>query len=57
MKYAIVTSEGTIELREDDYALSDNAIKLTDEEYNQLISSKYILQDGKIIDNPNVRSI
>ena len=53
MKYAIVTKDGGMEIREDSYPLQENAIVLTDEQHAQLISGKYILQNGQVVVNPN----
>lgn len=52
MKYAIITSNGATEIREDSYPLKEGAIVLTDEQYNQLVSGQYILQNGQIVVNP-----
>jgi hypothetical protein len=53
MKYAIVDSNGLVEIRQDMYPLKEGAIPLTDEQYAQLISGKYILQNGQVVVNPN----
>lgn len=53
MKYAIVRQDGVTEVREDSYELPQNAIKLNDEQYQQLCSGEYILQNGLIVVNPN----
>ena len=53
MKYAIVRQDGVTEVREDSYPLQQGAIVLTDEQYNQLISGQYIVQNGQIVVNPN----
>jgi hypothetical protein len=53
MKYAIVLENGITEIREDNYSLPTNAIQLTDEQYSQLISGQYILQNNEIVINPN----
>ena len=53
MKYAIVRQDGITEIREDDYPLQDNAIVLTNEQFDQIRSGFFILQNGIIIDNPN----
>jgi len=52
MKYAIVRQDGVTEIREDSYKLPKNAIELTNEQYNQLVSGFFILQDNKIVVNP-----
>lgn len=52
MKYAIVRQDGETEIREDSYPLQEGAIVLTNEQYDQLISGQYILQDGQIVANP-----
>ena len=52
MKYAIVRQDGITEIREDSYKLPKNAIELTNEQYNQLVSGFFILQDNKIVVNP-----
>lgn len=57
MKYAIVREDGATEIREDSYPLQENAIALTDEQHTQLISGKYILQDGQVVANPNARTV
>jgi hypothetical protein len=53
MKYAIVRTDGITEIREDLHPLQEGAIVLTDEQYDQLISGLYILQNGQIVANPN----
>jgi len=53
MKYAIVRQDGVTEIREDNHPLQEGAIVLTDEQYNQLISGQYIVQNGQIVVNPN----
>jgi hypothetical protein len=53
MKYATLREDGATEIREDNYPLQQGAIVLTDEQYNQLISGQYILQNGQIVANPN----
>jgi len=57
MKYAIVDSNGLVEVRQDMYPLKEGAIPLTDEQYDQLISGKYILQNGQVVANPNARTL
>jgi len=52
MKYAIVRQDGVTEIREDNYSLQEGAIVLNNEQYEQLISGKYILQNGQIVVNP-----
>jgi hypothetical protein len=53
MKYAIVRTYGITEVREDSHPLQEDAIVLTDKQYDQLISGLYILQNGQIVANPN----
>jgi hypothetical protein len=53
MKYAVIRQDGVTEIREDDHDLPDGAIQLDDEQYSQLISGAYILQNGQIVVNPN----
>ena len=53
MRYAIVRQDGVTEIREDSYPLQQNAIVLTNEQYDQLVSCQYILQNGQIVVNPN----
>jgi hypothetical protein len=53
MKYAIVRQDGVTEMREDNYPLQDGAIVLNDEQFNQLSSGLFILQNGEIVTNPN----
>jgi len=53
MKYALIREDGVFEIREDNYSLPDGAFPLTDEQYDQLISGQYILQNNQIIANPN----
>jgi hypothetical protein len=53
MKYAIITSDNVTEIREDSYPLQDGAILLTDEQYDNLISGNYIIQNSNIVINPN----
>ena len=53
MKYAITRQDGITEIREDNYSLPQNAIQLNDEQYHQLVSAEYILQNGQIVANPN----
>jgi hypothetical protein len=57
MKYAIVKENGATEIREDSYPLQENAIVLTDEQHAQLVSGKYMLQDGKVVVNPNGKTL
>jgi len=52
MKYATVRQDGVTEIREDLHPLQEGVIVLTDEQYDQLISGQYILQDGQIVANP-----
>ena len=52
MKYAIIRQDGVTEIREDSYPLQEGAIVLTNEQYDQLISGQYILQNGQIVVNP-----
>jgi hypothetical protein len=53
MKYALVREDGLTEIREDNYSLPDNAIALTDLQYDQLTSGNYILRNGQIVANSN----
>ena len=53
MKYATLRTDGATEVREDNNPLPESAIVLTDEQYDQLISGLYILQNGQIVANPN----
>jgi hypothetical protein len=53
MKYAVLRQDGVTEIREDSHPLQEGAIVLTDEQYDQLISRLYILQNGQIVANPN----
>jgi hypothetical protein len=53
MKYALIRQDDVTEIREDKYSLPDGAFPLTDEQYDQLISGQYILQNNQIIANPN----
>jgi len=53
MKYAITRQDGITEVREDDYGLPDGAIQLNDEQYKQLVTGAYILENGQIVVNPN----
>jgi hypothetical protein len=53
MKYAILGVQNIYETREDNYPLKDGAIVLTDEQFDQLRSLQFILQDGQIVVNPN----
>jgi len=53
MKYAIIRQDGVTEIREDSYPLQEGAIVLNNEQYDQLISGQYILQNGQIVVNPN----
>lgn len=57
MKYAIIRQDGATEIREDSYPLQANAIALTDEQHTQLISGKYILQNGEVVSNPNAKTL
>ena len=52
MKYAIIRNDGVAEFREDNYATPDNAILLTDEQYDQLICGEYIIQKGLLTKAP-----
>ena len=56
MKYAIVREDGATEIREDSYPLQANSIALTDEQHAQLISGKYVLQNGQVVINPNSKA-
>lgn len=53
MKYALIRQDGITEIREDHNALQENAIVLTNEQYEQLISGQLILENGQIVSNPN----
>jgi len=53
MKYALIRQDDVTEIREDNYSLPENAIVLTDEQYDQLVNGQYILQNNQIIANPN----
>jgi hypothetical protein len=53
MKYATIRQDGITEIREDSHPLHENAIQLTDTQYDQLISGQYILQNGQVVVNPN----
>ena len=53
MKYAIVRQDGVTEIRQDSSTSVENAIELTDEQYNQLVSGFFIVQDKEIVANPN----
>lgn len=52
MKYVIVQSNGSVEVREDSYELPVNAFALTDDEYSQLLNESHIFVDGSIVPNP-----
>jgi hypothetical protein len=53
MKYATLRQDSVTEVREDSHPLPEGAFPLTDEQYDQLISGQYILQNGQIVVNPN----
>jgi hypothetical protein len=53
MKYAIVRQDGVTEIRQDSSTSVEDAIELTVEQYDQLVSGFFILQDNKIVANPN----
>jgi hypothetical protein len=53
MRYATLREDGATEVREDSYPLPEGAFQLTNEQYDQLISGQYILQNGQIVVNPN----
>jgi len=53
MKYSIVRQDGVTEIRQDSSTSVENAIELTDEQYDQLVSGFFILQDKEIVANPN----
>ena len=53
MKYAVLRQDGVTDIREDSHPLQEGAIVLTDEQYDQLISGLYILQNDQIVANPN----
>jgi len=53
MQYAIVNSNGITEIKSDSYPLPNGAIDLTNDQYNQLMSGKFILVNGQIVTNPN----
>lgn len=48
MKYAKQLENGTVELREDSYNLSDDCVLLTDDQFKQLESGEYVFIDGVI---------
>jgi len=54
MKYATLREDGATEVREDSYSLPEGAFSLTDEQYEQLISGQYIVQNGQIVVNPDL---
>ena len=53
MKYALIRQDGITEIREDHNSLQENAIVLTNEQYEQLISGQFVLENGQIVSNPN----
>ena len=57
MKYAIVRQDGVTEVREDSNPLQENALLLTNEQYDQLISGQYIVQNGQIVINTDFAKI
>jgi hypothetical protein len=57
MKYAIVRLDGVTEIREDNYTMPAEGIELTDEQYDQLLSGAYIVQNKQIIANPSPPNI
>jgi hypothetical protein len=54
MKYVLIREDGVSEIREDNYSLPENAIVLTDEQYDFLLNGEYILQNNQMIANPNL---
>ena len=52
MKYILPTETG-YEIRQDSYELPENAVELTDEEYEGFLNDKYVYLDGKIVNNPS----
>jgi hypothetical protein len=52
MKYAVVQSNGAVEVREDSYELPANAFALTDDEFSQLLSESHVFVDGSVVPNP-----
>lgn len=57
MKYALINANGLLEIREDSYELANGAIELTDEQYVLLCNGRSILQNGKVINNPNYKPL
>lgn len=53
MKYATIRQDGVTEIREDSHPLPEGAFVLSNEQYDQLISGRYILQNGQVVVNPN----
>ena len=51
MRYAVTRQDGATEVREDNYDLPQGALKLNDEQYHQLASGAYILQNGQLAVN------
>jgi hypothetical protein len=54
MKYAVINSFGTVEVREDSYELPENAITLSDDDFNRLLSNTHILLNGLVVENPEL---
>lgn len=54
MKYVLILDDGRYEIREDSSEeLPANAIEVTDEQYAGLCYEHLIVQDGRVVPNPN----
>lgn len=53
MKYYIVLPNGVVEIREDAYPLPPTGVRLSDADYDKLLSQKFIVSNGAIVPNPN----
>lgn len=49
IKYATIRQDGVTEIREDSGPLPEGAIELSDQEYEQLKSNQYVIQNGAIV--------
>ena len=53
MKYATLRADGATEVREDSNPLPVGAFPLNNEQFEQLLSGQYILENNEIVINPN----
>lgn len=54
MKYAIITSEGILEIRQDSAKnIPNGGILLSDIQHEKILNAELIIQNGFVISNPN----